>query len=109
MTQTQYIAIRTVLDYEIKYNTENTVLPQAIAILVDGVADYSEKDYQKLKDAMHAVSVSAAAGVCGATLASMSAGLLASFSEPPLFAAAGTLGKFSDDTVNWLKKLLKKK
>ena len=35
MNLTQYIAIRSILDYEIESNKENTVLPQVISILVD--------------------------------------------------------------------------
>lgn len=109
MNLTQYIAIRTVLDYEIENNRENTVLPQAIAILVDGADTYDEKDYQKLKDAISAVSVSAAGGVEGGTLASMFSGLLSSLTTSGMGAAAGPIGMFSGDSFGWLKKILKKK
>lgn len=43
MTQTQYIAIRAVLEYEIQTNKENTVLPQVIAILLNDRNEEKEK------------------------------------------------------------------
>lgn len=108
MNQTQYIAIRAVLDCEIETNKENTVLPQAIAILLDKADNYSEEDYRKLKNAISAISVSAAGGVSGDTLASMFSGLLSSHSPTILGAAARPIDIFPGEAVSWLKKILKK-
>ena len=77
MNLTQYIAIRSVLDFEISNNKENTVLPQVVTILLDKADELDEKEYKKIKEAVSAVSVSAAGGIAGITLASMFAGLLA--------------------------------
>lgn len=77
MNLTQYIAIRSVLDFEIASNKENTVLPQVVTILLDKADELDEKVYKKIKEAVSAVSVSAAGGIAGITLASIFAGLLA--------------------------------
>ncbi|AFS77511.1 HTH-type 3 domain-containing protein [Gottschalkia acidurici 9a] len=107
MNLTQYIAIRAILDYEIANNKENTVLPQVVTILLDKADEFDEKDYNKLKEAISAVSISAAGGITGATLASMFAGLLA----PIGIIGAGLLGpigSIAGGTAYWLKKIIGK-
>lgn len=118
MNLTQYIAIRAILDYEIEANKENTVLPQAVTILVDAGDELDEEDYSKVKDAINTVSISAAGGVTGATLASVFAGLLSSiptsaailgvagFALGPLGAIGGAIG--GAVAGSWLNKILKK-
>ena len=88
MSLIQYIAIRSVLDYEIENNKENTVLPQVITILLDKADAIDDKDYDKVKEAVSAVSIAAAGGTSGATLAAMFAGVLA----PMGVIGAGLLG-----------------
>ncbi len=108
LNRTQYIAIRAVLDCEVETNKENTILPQAIAILLDKADKYDEEDYNKLKNALSAISVSAAGGVSGDVLASMFSGLISSLGPAVLGAAAGPMGMFPGDPIHWLKKMLKK-
>ena len=62
MTLTQYIAIRSVIDYEIATNKENTILPQVVTILLDNYEALADEDYDKVKEAAAAVSASAASG-----------------------------------------------
>ena len=54
MTLTQYIAISTVLDYEIANNKENTVLPQVVHLLLD--TDIPEEMYPQINHAVSALS-----------------------------------------------------
>lgn len=90
MNLTQYIAIRAILDHEIETNKENTVLPQVITILLDKGDELNEEDYARVKDAINTVSISAAGGVNGATLASIFGGLLTGI--PTLAAILGAAG-----------------
>lgn len=107
MNLTQYIAIRAILDYEIANNKKNTVLPQVITILLDNADEFDEKDYNNLKEAILAVSISAAGGVAGATLASMFAGLLAPIGIIGL-GMVEQIGAIAGGTAYWLKKILSK-
>lgn len=118
MNLTQYIAIRTILDHEIEINKENTVLPQVITILVDKGDELNKEDYAKVKEAINTVSISAAGGVTGATLASIFGGLLAGIPAStamlgvaglalgPLGIIGGAIGGAVAGT--WLNKILKK-
>lgn len=103
MNLNQYIAIRSILDYEIANSKDNTVLPQVVTILLDKADELDEKDYLNLKEAISAVSISAAGGITGVTLASMFAGLLAPIGilGPGLIAPIGAI---AGGTAYWLKK-----
>ena len=96
MSLTQYIAIRTILDHEIETNKENTVLPQVITILVDKANEFNTDDYEQVKEVERTVSISAAGGVNGATLASIFGSLLAGIptSSVILGAVGFALGPF---------------
>ena len=107
MNLTQYIAIRAILDYEIANNKENTVLPQVVTILLDKADELDEKDYDSLKEAISAVSISAAGGIAGVTLASMFAGLLAPIGIIGV-GMVGPIGAIAGGTAYWLKKILSK-
>ncbi|MBU7006191.1 helix-turn-helix transcriptional regulator [Phosphitispora fastidiosa] len=109
---TQYIAIRAIVDYEIETNKENTVLPQVVTILLDKCNELNEEDYNKVKEAINVVSISAAGGVTGATLASVFMGLLSGIPSAALIGAGIALGPIGviggAVTGSWLKKILKK-
>lgn len=114
MNLTQYIAIRAILDHEIKTNKENTVLPQVVKILLDKRDELNEDDYVKFKDVINTVSISAAGGVTGEKLASVFGGLLGSIptSAAILSVARLTLGPIGvvggAVASLWLDKVLKK-
>ena len=118
MNLTQYIAIRAILDHEIETNKENTVLPQIITILLDNGDELTEEDYAKVKEVINTVSISAAGGVTGATLASIFGGLLtgiptsaailgtAGLALGPLGVIGGAIG--GAVAGKWINRLLKK-
>lgn len=118
MNLTQYIAIRAILDHEIETDKENIVLPQVITILLDKGDELNEKDYAKVKEAINTLSISAAGGVTGATLASIFCGLLAGNSTSTAKFGVAGLAFDSLNIVNsaingsvagsWLNKILKK-
>lgn len=76
MTLTQYIAIRTVLDYEIKNNKSNEVLPQVVYILLDmSDNEMNEEDHNKINQAVTTLAAASAGGAGLACLISASSGL----------------------------------
>lgn len=118
MNLTQYIAIRSILDYEIESNKENTVLPQVISILVDKGIELEDENYSEIKETVDTVAASASGGKKGAPLAKTFTSLL---TTPSGIRALATLGiaiaqsgimadianTTASGTSNWLKKLLK--
>lgn len=118
MSLTQYIAIRAILDHEIETNKENTVLPQVITILLDKANELNKEDYVKVKEVVNTVSISAAGGVTGTTLASIFGSLLAGIPTSAVILgvaglALGPLGIIGGAVGGamagkWLNKILKK-
>ena len=96
MNFTQYIAIRSVLDAEIAQNTENKVLPQVIAILLDSNDEVDNEEYEEIQKSVETLSAVANGGVKGAALLSALTAL------SPL-----VIGLFSSVKISDWKKLLK--
>ena len=117
MSLTQYIAIRSIFDYEIESNPENTVLRQVIEILVDKGAELEEEDYSELRETVDTVAASASNGKTGASLEK----ILKSLTTPESIGTLTTLGIILGQsgiiseivdattvkTAIWLKKILK--
>lgn len=78
MTLTQYIAIRTVLDYEIESNPENVALAQVVEILLNQADSMSEKEENEIKKTMGVIAAAAVGGANTATLSATSRVLLGS-------------------------------
>ncbi len=115
MTKTQYIAIRTVLDYEVDKSSDNTVLAQVISMLVDNGEELDEKNYNEIKDAVETTAASATTGKKGDVLNKTFLSLL---SNPvivaelvtvgiALMSATGGLKAITKNTNNWLNKIIK--
>lgn len=103
MTLTQYIAIRTVLDYEIENNKPNEVLPQVVHILLDVPDDeISVEDHKKITQAVTTLAAASAGGVGLAGLVSVSAGLLGGIVG--LAGVSVALG-----SASWLKRVMQNK
>lgn len=100
MTLTQYIAIRTVLDYEIKNNKSNEVLPQVVHILLDMPNDeINEEEHNKINQAVTTIAAASAAGIGLAGLTSVSAGLLGGIVG--LASIGVSLG-----SISWIQRLM---
>ena len=118
MNLTQYIAIRSILDYEIESNRDNIVLPQVINILVDNGAELEEENYSEIRETVDTVAASASSGKTGVSLAKIFSTLL---TTPKGISALATLGimlgqsgiiseiasSTATRTTSWLKKILK--
>lgn len=107
LTQTQYIAIRSVLDYEIHTNEENIVLPQIISILLDsdGNDDIDNEKETEMKTAIDTIAATAAGGIAGAQLAAVAGVVLAPILGPLGLVGGAILGA----TLGWLNPFMKKK
>jgi transcriptional regulator with XRE-family HTH domain len=99
MNVAQYIAIRSVLDYEMEMDKDNTALRQVIDVLLDKGDELDEIEYEKARDEVSTVSISAAGGVTGKTLATILSSIF----------SVSTVGVLTFGTAYWLKKILEDK
>ncbi|AIQ62435.1 transcriptional regulator [Paenibacillus stellifer] len=104
MTLTQYIAIRSVIDFEIQTNKENTVLPQVVEILLNRDEEYTDEEREKISEMVQTIAATASGGISGKALAAVSAGLLGGIFGGPLIAVGGIVAG-----TTWLAKILKDK
>lgn len=104
MTLTQYIAIRSIIDFEIQTNKENTVLPQVVDILLNKDEEYTDEEREKISESVRTIAATASGGIGGAALAAVSAGLLGGILGTPLLAIGGIVAGST-----WLAKILKEK
>ena len=102
MNFTQYIAIRSVLDYEIANNKGNEVLPKVVALLLDCEDEMDEADYSKVQDVVGTVAATAAGGTSTDKLDMVFDVLIKSI--PLVVPLIGTL---IGSSTTWSKKLLK--
>ena len=113
MSLTQYIAIRTILDYEIRTNKDNCVLPDIVSVLLDREEEPTEEDNAIIQKAVQVVASSAAAGVSGETLESIFDDITEDCTVSPrsLTSCVSIIPKsiLVNRTNNWLKKLLDQK
>lgn len=102
MNFTQYIAIRSVLDYEIANSKENEVLPKVVMLLLDSGDELEEDDYSKVREVVGTVAATAVGGIPIANLDRIFDILIKSlpFIVPVIGAIIGS-------STNWLKKLQK--
>jgi transcriptional regulator with XRE-family HTH domain len=93
MNLTQYLALRSILDDEIKSNSENSaVLRQVIEICVDKGAELEEENNCEIKDTMETVAASALKGKKGVALDNLLIVLLKSLSSPAVIGSLASLG-----------------
>lgn len=104
MSVTQYIAIRTVIDYEIQINKKNVVLVQVVEILLNRNEDFSDEEREQISKSVETIAATAAGGIAGASLTAVTAGLLGGLVGLPLAAFGGVAAS----TV-WLSKIIKDK
>lgn len=98
MTLTQYIAIRSVIDFEIQTNKENTVLPQVVEILLNKYEEYTDEEREQITESVKTVAATAAGGITGTSLVAVTVGLLGAFIGSPIAQMQSAL---------WLSKILK--
>ena len=99
MTLTQYIAIRSVIDFEIHMNKENKDLPQVVEILLDRDEKYTDEEREKIRESVKTVAATAAGGITGTSLLALSVGLLGGM-------LGAKIGGIATTSV-WLSKILR--
>jgi transcriptional regulator with XRE-family HTH domain len=100
MTLTQYLAIMTILDYEIKDNKDNIVLSHVVEILLNRNEEFSDEEFKEISKNVETIAATASGGIKGDTLISLAENLLAG---PIVGPFAGNLAK------KWLSKMIKDK
>lgn len=76
MSLTQYIAIRTNIDYEIENNKENEVLAKVVEILLNRNEEFTAKEREKISGSVEAIAATAAGGIKGPNLNAVGKSLL---------------------------------
>lgn len=104
MTLTQYIAIRSIIDFEMQTNKENTVLPQVVDVLLNREEEYTDEEREKISESVRTIAATASGGIGGTALAAVSVGLLGGILGTPLLAIGGVVAGST-----WLAKILKGK
>lgn len=102
MSKTQYIAIRTIIDYEIAEHPENELLAKVVAILLD--SEDTPEDKQKAKATIEMLDKTSKAAISSGALAGVGA-LLAVLANPVVAPAVGSAILASS---KWLKKIITK-
>lgn len=106
MTLTQYIAIRSVLDYEMREHPENEVLIKSIVLLLDEEENLSNEDYGKLKESIDTIAAATAGGAEKTALLNMFNAIIGTMAInagtlfPPIGIVSGLVGGL------WLKKIM---
>ena len=101
MTLTQYIALRSIIDFEIQTNKDNSVLPQVVEVLLNNYDEYTEEEREEVTENVKTIAATASGGITGDSLAAVSAKLLG-------MALSGSPAHVITSTV-WLAKILKSK
>lgn len=82
MTKTQYLALRTVFEYEIRVVDDNMVLKRVMAILFYDDAKLSTETEEQLYEALENLSAAATGGIRGNQLAMLATTLLSPLKLP---------------------------
>lgn len=104
MSFTQYIAIRSVLDYEIEKNKENKVLSDVVKLLLDSGDKLDDDSYSKVQDVAKKTAASAVGGTPTSNLDDVFAPILMALG-PVIGFIVGTL--LTENVPSLWKKLLK--
>lgn len=102
MSKTQYIAIRTIIDYEIVEHPENELLANVVNILLD--SDDTPENKQKAKATIEMLNKTSKAAITSGAIAGISA-VLSVLANP---MAAPVLGAAILSSSKWLKKIITK-
>ena len=107
LTLTQYIAIRSVIDYEIKSNNNDELAEMVLLLLERDDSELSEEDIRKNQECMKLISQAAAGGqMQNKELSFALKSLIVGASVAATAVASYVAGVVSSD---WLKKVLNNK
>lgn len=101
MSKTQYIAIRTIIDYEIAEHPENELLANVVYILLD--SDDTKENEEKAKATIEMLDKTSKTAITSGAIAGVSA-ILAVLASPYV---APAISSAIENSSKWLKKILK--
>ncbi|MGN1123784.1 MAG: helix-turn-helix transcriptional regulator [Eubacterium sp.] len=101
MSKTQYIAIRTIIDYEIAEHPDNELLANVVYILLD--SDDTKENEEKAKATIEMLDKTSKAAITSGAIAGVSA-ILAVLASPYV---APAINSAIERSSKWLKKILK--
>ena len=101
MSKTQYIAIRTIIDYEIAEHPENELLANVVYILLD--SDDTKENEEKAKATIEMLDKTSKTAITSGAIAGVSA-VLAVLASPYV---APAISSAIENSSKWLKKILK--
>lgn len=108
MSMTQYIAIRTILDYESQEHPENVVLPKAVSLLLDEGADLSEEEYPRLKERIDTIAAATSGGADSSMISALFSGMVETMAMGSGVGLVPSVGFIGGRAVcTWIKKLYK--
>lgn len=102
MSKTQYIAIRTIIDYEIAEHPENELLANVVNILLN--SDDTPENEQKAQATIEMLDKTSKTAITSGAIAGVSA-VLSVLASP---AVAPVLGSAIVASSKWLKKIITK-
>lgn len=82
MTKTQYLALRTIFEYEIRVVNDNTVLKRMMSVLFYDKVIYNIEKERQIYEAMENIAAAAFGGISGNQLSMMAVTLLSSLKLP---------------------------
>jgi len=103
MTKMQYIAIRAVIEYEIRLVSKNSILERVIDIIFCDNSKYSDEKKQNIKNAVNTIAAAASGGLENVHLSVMATAMIA-----PL-GVVGNMGlhKYNSNLVlSWLEPII---
>lgn len=101
MTKTQYIALRSVFEYEINCIKDNMTLQRIMRILFYSDVKYSKETMNKITEALDNLAAAASGGVSGAQLFLLSTTLLSPLKIPVMNKSIEL-----DEPYVWIKKVM---
>ena len=93
MTKTQYIALRSVFEYEINCNEKSSILRKAMYILFYSDVEWDDSIKERIKEALDNLAAAASGGISGQQLKVLSITLLSPLKLPVLSETANIKAK----------------
>lgn len=104
MTQTQYIALRSVFEYEMRVADENDVLKKVMYILFYAPMQNSEEKEQQRYEALENLSAAASGGITGQQLTMLAMMLLSSVA--PLHGVNVNFALQTAEPYAWIEEMI---
>jgi len=103
MTKTQYLALRTIFEYEIRIVNDNSVLRRAMSLLFYDKVVYGRDKEQQIYEAMENIAAAASGGISGNRLSMMAVTLLSPLKLP---GGAGTNIDLNKPPYEWVQETM---